>query len=88
MNYLIQLVQDISLRICTEVLCRSLLAVEFNPKDHYVDAVEFYSKVEGRLSLLYFFLISGPRICFLKKSDLSYFLNKNGKKKREKEIHT
>ena len=26
MNYLIQLVQDIALRICTEVLCRSLLA--------------------------------------------------------------
>ena len=55
MNYLMQLVQDISLRICTEVLCRSLLAVEFNPKDQYVDAVEIYTKVEGRLSLLYFF---------------------------------
>jgi hypothetical protein len=58
MNYLIQLVQDISLRICTEVLCRSLLAVEFNSKDHYVDAVEFYSKDERRLSLLYFFLLN------------------------------
>ena len=76
------------MRIYSVALWRSLLAVEFHSKDQYVDAVEFYSKVEGRLSLLYFFLISGPRICFLKKSDLSYFLNKNGKKKREKEIHT
>ena len=43
------------MRICTEVLCRSLLAVEFIPKDQYVDAVEFYTKAERRLSLLYFF---------------------------------
>jgi len=55
MNYLIMLVQDNWLRNCTEVLCRSLLAVEFNPKDQYADTVEFYTKVEGRLSLLYFF---------------------------------
>lgn len=53
-----RLVQDISLRIYAEVLCRSLLAVELYPKDQYVDAVKFYTKVEGRLSLLYFFLLN------------------------------
>ena len=56
MNYLMQLVQDILLRICTEVLCRSLLAVEFNPKDHYADAVEFYIKLKGGYFCCIFFI--------------------------------
>lgn len=50
-----QLVQDIAMRICTEVLCRSLLAVELQLKDQYVDTVELYNKVERRQTLLYFF---------------------------------
>ena len=72
MNYLMELVQDISLRICTEVLCRSLLAAEFHPKDQYVDAVELYSKVEGRLSLLYFFLLN-----FICRFDTAWIYSKD-----------